>query len=218
MDANFWLERWQKGQTGFHQSAVMPLLRKYWPQLSLAKDSQVLVPLCGKSLDMLWLAQQGFRVLGVELSPLAINAFFTENNLQATAHDSPEGRRHVAGRIEILCADILKLNATTLAQCTGVYDRAALVALPPDMRARYVQHVYMQLPREYRGLLLTLDYPQELMDGPPFAVGDAEVQALFGQHSTAKLISRRDILSKEPRFAQRGLNRLETLIYDLSGI
>ncbi|TAL78342.1 MAG: thiopurine S-methyltransferase [Burkholderiaceae bacterium] len=218
MDANFWLERWQKGQTGFHQSTVMPLLQKYWPQLSLPKDSQVLVPLCGKSLDMLWLAQQGFRVLGVELSPLAINAFFTENNLQSTAHDSPEGRRHVAGRIEILCADILTLNTATLAQCTGVYDRAALVALPPDMRARYVQHVYMQLPRGYRGLLLTLDYSQELMDGPPFAVGDAEVQALFERHSTARLISRRDILSKEPRFAQRGLTRLETLIYDLSKV
>jgi thiopurine S-methyltransferase len=218
VDANFWLERWQKGQTGFHQSTVMPLLQKYWPQLSLQKDSQVLVPLCGKSLDMVWLAQQGFRVLGVELSPLAINAFFTENNLQATAYDSPEGRRHVAGRIEILCADILTLNAATLAQCTGVYDRAALVALPPDMRIRYVQHVYTQLPREYRGLLLTLDYSQELMDGPPFAVGDAEVQALFGAHSKARLISRRDILSNEPRFAQRGLTRLETLIYDLSRV
>ncbi len=215
MDANFWLTRWQEGRTGFHQDTVMPLLQKHWPSLPLAKDSRVLVPLCGKSLDMIWLAAQGHHVLGVELSPLAVEQFFHENRLRPTVHESPMGRRHTAGNIEILCGDIFALDDATLAACDGVYDRAALIALPRDMRPSYVQHVYARLPPRYRGLLITLDYLQERMDGPPFSVDDAEVQALFAPHSKAKLVERRDILASEPRFRQRGLERLDTVVYAL---
>jgi len=215
MDANFWLARWQEGRTGFHQDTVMPLLQKHWSSLSLARDSRVLVPLCGKSLDMIWLAEQGHRVLGVELSPLAVEQFFDESRLRPKVRESPMGRRHIAGNIEILCGDIFGLDAATLATCDGVYDRAALIALPRDMRPGYVQHVYAQLPARYRGLLITLDYPQELMDGPPFSVDDAEVQALFAPQSKAKLVERRDILAAEPRFRQRGLERLDTVVYAL---
>lgn len=216
MDADFWLERWREGHTGFHQNRVTPLLQKYWPSLSLPSDSRVLVPLCGKSLDLIWLAEQGHRVLGVELSPLAVDQFFTENHLQPKIHDSSLGRRHVAGNIEIICGDIFALDADTLAECAGVYDRAALIALPADMRKRYAQHIYASLSSRYRGLLLTLDYRQEQMDGPPFSVGDAEVMAIFGTHSNVEVIDRRDILAKEPKFAERGLTQLDTVVYRLS--
>jgi thiopurine S-methyltransferase len=215
MDNDFWLERWREGQTGFHQQKVTPLLQKYWPSLGLPSDSQVLVPLCGKSLDMLWLAEQGHRVLGIELSSLAIDQFFAENGLTPAIHSSPLGQHFVDGRIEIVRGDIFALDPATLAGCLGVYDRAALIALPLSMRERYVQHVYGQLSPQYRGLLLTLEYPQEEMDGPPFSVTDDEVQSLFAGHSDAILIDQRDILQKEPKFIERGLTRLDTIVYDL---
>ncbi len=215
MDGEFWLERWREGRIGFHQERITPLLQKYWPSLALPSDSQVLVPLCGKSLDMLWLAEQGHRVLGVELSSLAVEQFFAENGLTPATHLSPLGTHYVHGRIEIICGDIFALDATALSGCLGVYDRAALIALPESMRARYVQHVYGQLSDQYRGLLLTLEYQQEAMDGPPFSVTEAEVQRVFAGHSIATVLDRRDILDKEPRFIERGLRRLDTVVYDL---
>ena len=217
MEADFWLQRWHEGRTHFHQPRVAPLLQKYWPTLSLAPDSRVLVPLAGKSLDMLWLAEQGLRVLGVELSQLAVEQFFSDNNLTATLSESAYGTHCKAGSIEIICGDIFKLDAALLSTCTGVYDRAALIALPTTMRARYVHHVYGQLAAQYRGLLITLDYPQEQMDGPPFSVNDTEVQTLFSTHSQATLTDRRDILDKEPKFLERGVSKLDTVVYQLEG-
>jgi len=215
MDADFWLERWREGRTHFHQQRVTPLLQKYWPSLELPAGSQVLVPLCGKSLDMLWLAAQGLRVLGSELSQLAVEQFFSENDLQPAIHQSALGCHYVAGDIEIICGDIFHLDAATLNACSGVYDRAALVALPAAMRAHYVGHVYGQLSDQYRGILITLDYPQAEMDGPPFSVQDAEVQTLYAAHSAAKIIDRRDILDKEPKFLAQGVSRLDTVVYRL---
>jgi thiopurine S-methyltransferase len=183
----------------------------------LAPGSRVLVPLCGKSLDMLWLARQGMRVLGVELAQLGVEQFFAENGLQAATHETAMGRHYVAGDIEIICGDIFKLDAATLAACDGVYDRAALIALPPPMRAPYVQHVYRQLPAHYRGLLITLDYRQELMNGPPFSVPDDEVRDLYRGHAEADILERSDILREEPKFAERGLTALDTLAYRLQG-
>lgn len=215
MDAEFWLERWRDGRTHFHQSRVTPLLQKYWPTLGLPPTARVLVPLAGKSLDMLWLAQQGHRVLGAELSQLAVEQFFSENDLTPGVHASAYGSHYTAGNIEIICGDIFKLDAEILASCSGVYDRAALVALPAEMRAHYVQHVYGQLAQDYRGILITLDYPQEQMDGPPFSLQDAEVQALYAAHSDALIIDRRDILDKEAKFKERGVSRLDSVVYKL---
>ncbi|NYT75463.1 thiopurine S-methyltransferase [Alcaligenaceae bacterium] len=216
MDAEFWLERWREGQTGFHLQRVTPLLQKYWPTLAIPAGSRVLVPLCGKSLDMAWLAGQGFQVLGVELSQLAVDAFFEENKLHPEVSTSPFGKHYTAGAIEIICGDIFGLDAQTLANCVGVYDRAALVALPADMRPRYVTHIYSQLADSYQGLLLTLEYEQSQMDGPPFSVAEDEVQALFSKHSDVRLTDRRSILEKEPKFKARGLTSLDTAVYQLS--
>jgi len=215
MDAEFWLARWRDGQTRFHQERVTPLLPKYWPVLGVPQNTRVLVPLCGKSLDMIWLAGQGHAVLGVEISPVAVEQFFAENNLQPRVRESVMGRHYTAGAIEILCGDIFAVDAATLASCAAAYDRAALIALPAAMRSRYVAHVYGQLAADYRGLLLTLDYEQTQMDGPPFAVDDEEVQALYAKHSHATLIDRRDILAKDAKLAAQGLTRLDTLVYQL---
>lgn len=217
MEPEFWLERWRQGKTGFHQTRVTPLLAKYWPRLGLPAGSRVLVPLCGKTIDMIWLAEQGHQVLGVELSPLAIEQFFEEHGLTPEQHESSEGVHYRSGPIEVICGDIFGLRSETLAACTGVYDRAALVALPPSMRQRYADVVYGGLPHGYRGLLLTLDYNQQQMDGPPFAVNEAEVMRLFHTGTRVQCIDNRPILDKEPKFKEKGLDRLDTLVFDLTG-
>jgi thiopurine S-methyltransferase len=221
MHADFWLERWRDGRTFFHQPKVMPSLQKYWPTLAVPAGSRVLVPLCGKSLDMFWLAEQGMRVLGVELSQIAVEQFFAEHALQAEITESALGRHYSASarnmNIEIICGDIFKLDAATLSSCTAVYDRAALIALPPPMREPYVRHIYGQLADGFRGILITLDYAQELMGGPPFSVHDGEVQTLYAEYCEAVIVDRRSILEEEPKFAERGLKKLEEIVYRMQG-
>ncbi|MYN12901.1 thiopurine S-methyltransferase [Pusillimonas sp. TS35] len=217
METEFWLERWREGRTHFHMERVTPLLQKYWPLLGLPPGCKVLVPLCGKSLDMVWLADQGHSVLGIELSPIAVERFFEENALTPVITESALGRHYKSGRIEILCGDIFDLDADILGGCAGAYDRAALVALPADMRQRYVGHVYGQLAPGYRGLLLTLNYDQLRMEGPPFAVDEAEVRELYAPHTDVRLLDQRDIIDKEPKFKDRGLEHLDTLVFELQG-
>lgn len=215
MHAEFWLERWREGRTHFHLKQVMPLLTKHWPSLQIPQGERVLVPLCGKSLDMLWLASQGYRVLGVELSQLGVEQFFDEHGLQPTQHESAQGIHYVADEIEIICGDIFNVAAETLAGCLGVYDRAALIALPANMRQAYVDHVYENLPNGCSGLLITLDYPQDQMNGPPFSVPDTEVQTLFSSRTSANVTERRDILQEEDKFLRGGVQRLDTVVYQL---
>lgn len=215
MDASFWLQHWREGRIGFHRDQPLPLLLKYWPTLALPASSRVLVPLCGKSLDMIWLASQGYRVLGVELSPLAVAQFLAENHLDAKVHDSPLGHHHVTDRIEIIQGDAFGLDDTTLATCDAIYDRAAVVALPAAMRRTYAKRVYARLRPGARGLMVTLEYAQREMDGPPFSVDASEVDALLGEHFEIDALDHRGILASEPGFAARGLTALSTGIYGL---
>jgi thiopurine S-methyltransferase len=215
MEADFWLQRWQEGQIGFHRHDVMPLLQKHWPSLQLPEGSRVLVPLCGKSLDMHWLAAQGHRVLGVELSPLAVMQFFEEAKLEPVRTTSRYGEHFSAGTVEIVLGDAFCLDPALLADVAGVYDRAALIALPPDMRLRYRDTVYAALPAGCQGLLITVEYPQSEKAGPPFSVVQSEVEGLFAAPWRHTLLERRDILDQEPRFREEGLSALETAVYRL---
>lgn len=215
METDFWLQRWREGHTGFHRDRVMPLLEQHWDALALPAGSRVFVPLAGKSLDMMWLAEHGYRVLGAELSPLAVEQFFAENGLQPQMHDSRYGRHHVAGAIELICGDVFALDAVALADCAGVYDRAALIALPPAMRRRYAEDVYGRLPVNCRGLLITLEYPQVEKDGPPFSVDEPEVRSLLGARWNVDLLERRDILASQPGFVAEGVSALSTAVYRL---
>lgn len=215
MDTDFWHQRWREGRTGFHQSRPTPLLQEYWPVLALAPGSRVFVPLAGKSLDLAWLAAQGHRVLGVELSPLAVAQFFAEQDLLPEQHESPMGVHHVAGNIEIIEGDVFALDDATLAGCAAVYDRAAVIALPPPLRARYAREVYGRLPAGSRGLMITLEYPQHEMDGPPFSVDADEVAALFGERWDVELLERSDILAAQPTFRENGVTALHTGVHRL---
>jgi thiopurine S-methyltransferase len=214
MHPEFWHQRWADQQIGFHQAAPTPLLLKHWPSLGVSAGARVFVPLAGKSLDMAWLAAQGHRVLGVELSQLAVEQFFAEHGLQPQIHETRYGRHHVAGGIELICGDAFALDAEALRDCMGVFDRAALIALPPDLRARYTGELYARLPAGCRGLLVTLEYPQHEREGPPFAVPQDEVHALFDADWTIALLERRPIPPEHPGYVG-GVTRLDTALYDL---
>lgn len=216
MQADFWLQRWREGRTGFHRDAPMPLLVENWPALALPAGSRVLVPLCGKTLDMIWLRDQGCRVLGVELSPLAIDQFFDEHSLVPERRESPMGMHHVAGDIEIIRGDVLTLDDTILAGCDAVYDRAAIIALPPDLRERYARRVYDRLPAGCRALMITLEYPQAEMDGPPFSVDADDIEVLLDDTWQTRLLERRDILASQPEFQRQGMTSLHTGVYELA--
>jgi thiopurine S-methyltransferase len=213
MEAGFWQQRWREGRIGFHQDEVTPLLREYWPTLALPTDSHVFVPLAGKSRDMAWLAAQGHRVLGVELSQIAVDQFFAEHGLAPTRHESRYGMHHVAGGIELIHGDAFAIDAEALADCVGVFDRAALIALPPDLRRRYANELYSCLPSGCRGLAITLEYPQHEKDGPPFSVDEDEVDSLYARDWRIERLERRDILATQPGFVAEGVTRLATVAY-----
>ncbi len=215
MQPQFWLDKWQQGQIGFHQSQVNRLLERHWPDLRLPAGSDVLVPLAGKSLDMLWLAGQGHRITSVELSVDACAAFFAENGLTATVDTLGPFRRHRSGDITLFAGDIFDLPDAAFTDVAAVYDRAALVALPEALRRRYVDSVYGRLPPGSQMLLVTLEYDQQQMAGPPFSVDADAVQALFADICGIELLERQDILDDEPHMAERGLTRLHTAAWQL---
>lgn len=215
MHAGFWQARWSRSEIGFHLAEVNPYLQRYWPDLGLATGARVLVPLCGKSLDLAWLAGQGFRVTGVELAQRAVEDFFTEHGLEPVVSEEGPFRLYRAGSVEIYCGDFFALTEQQLSDCTALYDRAALIALPPPMRERYVAHLTQVLPAGCQGLLVTLDYDQAQMDGPPFAVTDDEVQRLFAQRWQVSNLVCADVLGENWKFLQRGLERLDERVYRL---
>lgn len=215
MEEAFWQARWAQGQIGFHLQEVNPYLQQHWPSLSIAPGSQVLVPLCGKSLDMAWLAGQGLRVLGVELAERAVEDFFAEQGLQPEVEQQGVLRLYRAAGVEIYCGDFFNVQAEHVAGCTALYDRAALIALPETMRARYVEHLAAILPGNCRGLLVSLEYAQEEMSGPPFSVSQAEIDARLSPYWHIELLARHDVLNENWRFLQRGLSSLHESIYRL---
>ena len=214
MHPDFWHQRWADNQIGFHQDMPTPLLLKHWPSLRIPPGARVFVPLAGKSLDMAWLASQGHRVLGVELSEVAVEQFFAEHALAAERQESRYGTHYRAGAIEMIVGDAFGLDAELLRDCTAVFDRAALIALPRESRARYAGELYARLPAGCRGLLVTLEYPQDERPGPPFSVPEDEVHALFDQEWEVELLERRPIPSEHPGFVA-GLSRLDTAVYAL---
>ncbi|MCY1339453.1 Thiopurine S-methyltransferase [compost metagenome] len=215
MDEQFWRSRWAENQIGFHQSEVNPYLQRYWPQLALPHGCQVLVPLCGKTLDMAWLAGQGHRVLGVELAERAVQDFFAEQGLTPRVTQQGVLRRYSAGAIAILQGDFFAVTAADVAQCQALYDRAALIALPPPMRDDYVAHLQRILPARCVGLMVTLDYEQARMDGPPFSVPETEVCRHLQAGWEVEMLERNDVLGNNWKFASRGLDALHEPVFRL---
>lgn len=214
MDTHFWHERWQRGEIGFHKSKANPLLISWWPTLQLSAGSTVWVPLCGKSLDMLWLREQGHEVVGVELSRSALDDFAQENQLSLSWRRQEPFDLAQGPGMTLFAGDVFAMRPAHLEQVAAVYDRAALIALPPDMRTRYVKHLIKVLPAGWQMLLVTLDYPQSERAGPPFSVDDQEVHDLFEGCSIA-LLDERDVLTDHAVFQQQGMSRLHERVYHI---
>lgn len=215
MQPDFWYKRWEQNQIGFHSSQVNPYLQRYWPQLGLEQGTRVLVPLCGKSLDLMWLADRGHSVLGVELSQKAVEDFFLEQQLQPQISQRGAFRVYQAGPIQLWCGDFFALSAEDVAGCAALYDRAALIALPAAMRERYAAQLIGNLPQGCHGLLITLDYDQAQLPGPPFAVLDEEVGSLLGGRWQLHVEEERDVLGESWKFLQGGVTRLDERVYRL---
>ena len=213
MQPEFWHDRWQRNQIGFHQEQVNPCLERLWPQLELLRGARVLVPLCGKSLDLSWLAASGFEVLGVELSQTAVEQFFSEQRVTPQVREQGGFKVYEAGPVTIICGDFFALSAADVAGCAGLYDRAAIIALPPQMRKAYALHLSQILPRDCRGLLITLDYNQHEMKGPPFSVPDDEVQQLLAPAWSLQIVEQPDVLGQNWKFLKGGASRLVERVY-----
>jgi len=216
MNRDFWQARWDEGRIGFHQDEINPYLQRYWPSLGVAPGATVFVPLCGKSRDILWLRDQGYSVIGVEIVPRAVAAFFAEDNLRVTQRPHGAFTLWESEGIKIFQGDFFDLGADDVAGIAAVYDRASLIALPPAMRQRYAAHLRSIVPSKMRVLLVTMDYPQAEMDGPPFAVTEQEVALLYQDYFKIELLCSEDILAANPRFQDQGLSRLLEKIYVLA--
>lgn len=202
---DFWLERWQKGDIGFHQSRVHDFLPKYWPQLKVERGAAVFVPLCGKSLDMMWLAGNGYKVIGVELSPLAVDDFFREHDLEAETRSAGPFVVRSSGPFTIWCGDLFELPAEALVDVKAAYDRAALVALPPSLQTRYAETLSSILPAAAPILLASLYYPQGEISGAAVldAVGPDRGAVRRNACDPARGNARRARAEPEPQIAWR---------------
>lgn len=179
MDASFWHQKWKNNKIGFHQSEANPILVKYFNALSVVKGSRVFVPLCGKTLDIGWLLSNGYRVAGAELSQMAIEQLFTDLKLEPEISNAGNLKHYSAIDIDIFVGDFFDVSQTLLGPVDAIYDRAALVALPEELRRQYTAHL-TGITDTARQLLVTYEYDQTLMDGPPFSISNAEVH----QHYT----------------------------------
>ena len=216
MEADFWHCRWRNNEIGFHQGEFNRHLLKHWPALDVQRGARVLVPLCGKSRDLIWLAERGHAVVGCEINELAVEKFFTEAGLTPRcAIDGPE-RRWSAHSIEILLGDFFSLSRELIGEFGAVYDRASLIAFPESMRPAYVQALTQLIAPGTSILLITLEYPQHEMDGPPFSVTEPEVRDLFSGVAEVELLeSASDAFHDFPRFRELGLSWLSEKVYRL---
>jgi thiopurine S-methyltransferase len=216
MDHAFWHERWQQNQIGFHNKAVNSHLQSFWPILQTAQNRKVFVPLSGKTKDILWLLGQGCEVVAVELSPLAVQALFAENNLQPEVFQTECFTVNQIDGLRVYCGDFFQLTINELDVCNVVWDRASLVALPVNMREAYADHMQHLLNPGSQILLVAFNYHQTEMQGPPFSVNQQEVQVLYGSWCDVQLLCTEDILDREPHFRDRGLTSMQEQVYLLT--
>lgn len=214
MNDDFWHERWAKNEIGFHLIDTNPFLIKHWSALQATISDSVFVPLCGKSNDLIWLSKRVKQVVGVELSQQAVEDFFSDNGFTPIIQKTEHFIEYRYNNITLLCGDFFKLTPTQLSCCHFIYDRASLIAFPADMRKAYVKKLRDLIPDEVRRLLITLEYPQHEMNGPPFSVPSTEVQQHFAQSFRVEELESEDILEKAKRFKDKGVTQMfSTFIY-----
>lgn len=202
-----WLERWREGRTGWHEVHGNRSLQRHWRGTGL----RVLVPLCGKSIDMLWLAEQGNEVTGIELSDIAAREFFVDNDLRYERPGNAAHYRATDVPITIVCGDYFAFDG---AGFDAHYDRGALVALPAADRARYAAHTTARLSANPVQLVITLEYEQAAVDGPPYSVSPEEVLSYWPR--LARIDACDDIANAPPKFRDAGLAAMIEAVWQSS--
>ncbi len=224
MKIDFWLERWNNNEIGFHQQEMNPYLAYFYgakgPPAEQREKLKVFVPLCGKSRDMLWLSQNGYKVFGVECSERAVKDFFEENALSYKHVEKDDHAFYQTSEqtsvIEIFQGDFFSLQKDDLDNITDIYDRASLVALPLDMRKQYADKMAELQNPGIRTLLVTLSYDQSEMNGPPFSVSEDNVNELYSDYFSIEKLCFKDTIGSEPRMQDRGLTSLVETVYKLT--
>ncbi|MBL4894346.1 MAG: thiopurine S-methyltransferase [Emcibacter sp.] len=192
MDAGFWIKKWEELDIAFHENEANPLLVKHFKELSLPPGSRLFIPLCGKTLDISWLLSKGYSVAGAELSEKAIGQLFADLEVVPKISKIGELKHYSAKNIDIYVGDIFNLTRSILGPVDGIYDRAALVALPEDTRRRYAKHL-IELTDKSPQLLICFLYDQSLLDGPPFSITNEEVERHYGDKYDLNLIESKDV-------------------------
>lgn len=198
-----WRDRWREGRTGWHETEGNALLRRYWPELPA--DSTVLVPLCGKTPDLLWLADRGHRVVGIEVSEIAVEAFFDEQGLEYDVEPNGSLLRYAARdrAVTLCCGDYFDYAGD---KADALYDRGALVAVEPARRREYVTHTRRLLEPGAFGLIITLEYDQQRVAGPPYSIRSAELEALWP--GLSRVYTHDDLANGPPKFREAGLEHM----------
>lgn len=192
MDSNFWHQLWESNDIGFHQRAVNPLLAECFNTLSLADSSRLFIPLCGKTLDIAWLLSKGYRVAGAELNKPAVEQLFSELGVEPRVSKLGKLDCYSAENIDIFVGDIFDLSAEVLGDVDAIYDRAALVALPEAMRKNYRDHL-LEITNIAPQLLLTFEYDQTVMQGPPFSISANDIKRYYSDIYTLSLLKQIEV-------------------------
>lgn len=186
---NLWLERWEKREIGFNQNRVNAFLIKYFKKLNLEKNANILVPLCGKSIDIAWFLSEGFSVTGIELSEIAVEELFLELGITPSISNLGEVKLYSSEQLNLFVGDIFKITSKMIGEIDAIYDRAAIVALTKELRIKYAEHL-RSISNNAPQLLLCFEYDQSLMNRTPYSVDELEVKMHYAQHYEIELLER----------------------------
>ena len=210
-----WLQFWENNETNWHSDTITQELVEYFELFELEPEDKVFVPLCGKSLDMIYIANQGFSVVGVEISEFGIRQFFKENDLKYTFTKVDDFYLYSSENLEIYCGDFFSLTSKHLNNVKAVLDRKSLIALEPDLRQKYVKHLNDIISVGARILLVTLQYPQHQMSGPPFSVDKSEVESLFSMTFESRELRSFNDIENESKLERAGVDFINNAAYCL---
>ena len=213
MNTNDWNKRWEQNQIGFHEDEPNLYLTQYLSEFKLKAGATIFVPLCGKSHDLKWLADQGFNIVGIECSSVAVIDFFKHHNLTPNTEIQGELTAYTCDNITIFQGDFFSLSSSHLRQCDLIYDRASMIAFPQQKRTQYINHLSTWFNDDTQMLLITLSYDQSIMSGPPFSASNSEIDSFY-TNKNIKTLTSNNVIDEGPRWRKVGLSSLiETAFY-----
>ncbi len=216
MDTSYWLERWSAGKIGFHADFVNSQLKEIWPFFSIRNACSVFVPFCGKSLDMVWLREQGHKIIGVEVSELACRQFFEEQNLNPEISENGPFKIFDKDGYRLYCGDLYEMTPDMFPSELAIFDRAALIALPPADQQQYVNKISELAPPGTTMLLITLRYAQNAMEGPPFSLKPENIRALYSGTFNIQPLKSVNRIEELQKFKEQGLKEIWEDSYKLT--